>query len=243
MVSNVEGTTKKITYVTLIPLILLICAAFSEGHYIYDHLGLDFVFSIIFFVPVTSILFFKLYWYLLRGIEDKKINKERIELLFIASFSFFLAGYTIHFVGNDLDNLLREQVELAYLYDEIIGHITAYFGTISMFMIFVYLQYKNPLEKVISRSDTVILLLLSGLFGLFSAFGVIEGQTPYIGYGFDPIFVIIIYWSLHHKNIKFRQVPLILFVTITAIFTFILVMIYGAYFWGWPQPSEIWGSS
>ena len=238
MVRKVEETTKRIVYVTLVPLFLLTCASFGEKIYIYDHLGLNFVFSIIFFVPVASLLFFYLYWYLKSRVNEKQL-KEYLDLLFITAFSFFLSGYTIHFVGNDLNNLLNEHVELAYLYDEIIGHILAYFGAIGMFLIFVYLQYKAPLEKRISSLDFVVLISLSVLFGLFSAYGVIEGQTPYIGYGFDPLFAIVMYWIIHRKNIEFRQVPVILFVTVTAIVTFIIMIVYGIYFWGWPQPSEL----
>ena len=235
---KVEETTKRIVYVTIIPLFLFTCATLGERIYIYDHLGLNFVFAIILFVPVASVLLFNLYWYLKSRIKEMQL-KEYFDLLFVTAFSFFLSGYFIHFVGNDLNNLLDEQVELAYLYDEIIGHIIPYFGTIGVFLVFVYLQYKAPLEKKISTLDLTVLISLSILFGLFSAYGVIEGQTPYIGYGFAPLFAIIMYWIIHRKNIGFRQVPVILFVTVTAIVTFIIMIVYGIYFWGWPQPSEL----
>lgn len=230
-------------YVTIIPLIILLCSSLSEKIYIYDHLGLNFIFSIMLFVPVASVLFFQLYWYLKGRVNEEKTEpillKDYLDVIFIISFSFFLTGYTIHFVGNDLNNLLNEQVELAYLYDEIIGHVMAYFGAICMFFIFVYLQYKAPLDEKIPLHDTGALLLLGVFFGLFSAYGVIEGQTPYLGYAFDPIFAVAMYWLIHRKSIDFRRVPMILFITVAAVVTFIIMIVYGIYFWGWPQPSEL----
>ncbi|MGQ4832584.1 MAG: hypothetical protein ACP6IS_01645 [Candidatus Asgardarchaeia archaeon] len=231
--------TKKILRALYIPSIIYLIG-FTIGTYpIYKNLiHINFIFEILIFMPILIYYIVKLYLELMEELVLE--NKGVWDVIFLVFLTYFILGYGIHFVGNEINNFLNESVELAYLYDEIIGHILMYLAIVVISFIFGYIQILNPIRKNLSTYDFIYLVSSGILFGILSGFGIMEGQTPYFGYVVAPMLIALLLYYMTSKKTKFQKLPFIVFLITELVTMIIFTIIYWTVFNGFPQPSEIW---
>lgn len=232
-----NSITKKILQLVYIPYPVYVASVFLSQVPIYrGTIKLNFFIEILIILPLITYLLFELYNEVSRYLE--RDLKERMDILFAISITYFLAGMGIHFTGNEINNFLNNSVEIAYLYDEIIGHIVTYSGFLGVVIILSIAQIYSPSENKISKREEEILIFTGIIFGIFASIAAVEGQAPYFGYLIAPL-LLILFWIIIKKNkLSVHQLPTIIFVMTSMISLFISIVIYWIIFQGFPQPSS-----
>ncbi|MEQ9715497.1 MAG: hypothetical protein ACTSSP_00680 [Candidatus Asgardarchaeia archaeon] len=232
-----NNITKKILQLVYVPSPVYAASAFLSQIPIYrNSIKLNFFIEVLIFLPLITYLLFELYSEVSRHLE--KTLKERMDILFVISITYFLAGMGIHFTGNEINNFLNNSVEIAYLYDEIIGHIVTYSGFLGVITILSIAQILSPSENKISKKEEEILILTGIIFGIFASIAAIEGQAPYFGYLIAPLLSILFLIIIKKNKLLVHQLPTLVFVMTSMISLFISTIVYWIIFQGFPQPSS-----
>ena len=239
MTNRMSTLTKQFLKFLYIPLAVYVINSFVGDFPIYkDLIHANFLVEIFILVPIIVYYLVNLYFILTEELVFK--NKKIIDTLFLISLVYFLLGYGIHFTGNEINNFLNGTVEIAYLYDEIIGHIIMYSAIAVISVIFAYLQILNPLENKMEKEEMLYLIGSGIFFGIISGFGIMEGQTPYFGYVLAPIAIVIFIGYIIKRKIDIRKYPLLVYFITELLMMIIFTIIYENVYGGFPQPSEIW---
>ena len=162
---------------------------------------------------------------------DARINRTSglfaVALLFLLLFA---QGHAIHLAANAIaHNFTRTDAawRTAHFLDERVGHYELHIALIALAALFIWSGRHSSLQ----RYPEVPLLLLSILgFGALQAAAAIEGQTvPLVLPGTLALAVVGISLSTPRSN------DYAVFFTGTSAVSFLVLVIYGAVYGGWPE--------
>jgi hypothetical protein len=233
-----DDIVKRILRMVWIPLAVVLVGGLVAGTYhVEGDITISFIPQILIFSPLITVFLLDLFRALCERVDPRDVKKLSIVLHF--ALGYFLVGVGIHYAANEISSILTSTVPLAYLLDEILGHLVMYFGGVAVFAVLFITEHSRPYGKKISRFDVMCLVLTGAIFGTITGYAFVEGQTPYMGYLFEPILAVLFPLIVRRGKTRFTQVPLTLLVMVTVVSGFAFSMVYGIMFPGWPQPSEL----
>ncbi len=172
---------------------------------------------------------------------DKKMSY--IKALFIGSLWIGWMGEIIHFTADTIGNFmpydpLDPAWRITHFLDEILGHILAYFAIFIMTILGVWLEMNHKNHRLSSKQST-LLVILAVLSGLGWAIDLIEGEMVKT---FLPLMLIfnvgLSLWGWFHQD-TLQKKPWSFFVLLTNWIAIIFVTLWGFYWRGFPQLSDL----
>lgn len=186
----------------------------------------------------TPLVLIPLYWMLFR-INGNGNASLKENLVFILLTGFWVLGKGIQLTANSIGHLTANMTgtdvyKLTYFYDEVLGHYLWHFGVISLSVLLIYRQWKNPFAegKGLSWQNT-----LAGIIYGFTFFAmVVEGQTTLMGVPFAVLAVILgfVLW----RN-KINRQPLLWLFLLGYLIAVILFAVWGIWQHGLPEFSKV----
>ncbi len=223
------------------------------------------VFAILFFVFFTVLIFFRVPFglYPLMSVQDAadvltpfvllplylllysvgpKNNYSLSGLIIFSLFTaLWAAGHGMHLSANSINNLLAQKgietgdiYKLTYFYDEVLSHYLLHTGMVGLSALLIYRQWQNPFAE---GKAPLWPIVLGGLIHGFNYFAmVIEGGTAPLGVPFSVLAVaFIIVWARKRMS----QQPLVTFFLVAYSLAILLFIIWGIWWKGLPQFSEV----
>jgi hypothetical protein len=186
----------------------------------------------------TPLILIPLYWMLFRLGTDRNPGLAGI-LVFLLLAAFWVQGQGMHLAANSVSHLLAgtegsDAYGLAYFYDEVLSHYMWHFGIFGLSAIVVFRQMRHPFAEKQTVSWVVILAGIIHGFTLFVI--VIEGGTAWLGV---PCIVLAALLGSIWGWQRFCQQPLLLFFYVTCLTATLFLAIWGIYWGGLPEFSEV----
>ena len=211
--------------------VLLVSPAFLNMPLIWDPLlkigDLTDLFTPVILLPIYFLLF-----------QLKPGSLPKKELVFFVIFAAcFAQGQGMHLSANSIGHLLESGStpisRLTYFYDEFLSHYIWFFGINGLTALLIYRQYKNPFEKTSKLTLEIIAGIMYGVTFFITG---IEGQTAPLSI---PFALMVTLFGLIYGWGKLKTMPLLLFFLIAHILALILFLIWGTYWGGLPQFSDL----
>jgi hypothetical protein len=186
----------------------------------------------------TPLILIPLYWMLFRLGTDRTLGLAGI-LVFLLFAAFWVEGQGMHLAANSINHLLAGVEDssayvLAHFYDEVLSHYMWHFGIFGLSAIIVFRQLRHPFaeDQAVSR-----VIILAGIIHGFTLFViVIEGGTAWLGV---PCIVLAALLGSIWGWRRFRQQPLLLFFYVSCLVATLFFAIWGVYWGGLPEFSEV----
>jgi len=179
------------------------------------------IIDVVILTPFSVVIFFLIYMNVSeRGTPKPFYEKYEtpLKVLILLSLAFYFVGIGIHFAGNSIHQLQKEEGaetgdihELTYFYDEILGHIILFSGLFGLILSTAIIQYYHPESEQIDRSEGLLLGLAGLLFGLGLGWSLVEGQFGAVGILFFLVFAgrVCMVFKKHEHMIQ--HYPVILY--------------------------------
>jgi hypothetical protein len=188
-------------------------------------------------VDIFTPLFMIPLYFLLFRFENTPFTL-REALVFMALAGLWAEGQGVHLGANSIGHFLTDakgsEVEtVTHFYDEILGHYLWHLGVIGMSVLLIFRQWRHRLAE---QSDLKLEALGGLIYGFTFVLMTIEAGTVPIGL---PYAIIISVFGLTTGRKTIRQQPILAFFVIAHVFALILYAIWGIYWRGFPQFSEV----
>ncbi|MFC2026248.1 hypothetical protein ACFLUC_03535, partial [Chloroflexota bacterium] len=169
-------------------------------------------------------------------------------------FAFvFIFGQAMHATGNSINTfatevrdykpiLPKDLYALIFFLDERLSHLVlfaAVTGLVGCWFVFDQLAIADPLIPRI----TVLIVLIGVIYGVTQAYAIIEARMVWIVFPMVLTLMGMWVWFWRKSNLPFRNFlthrPFTTFVAIMSFTCIAAMILYGFYFGGFPQPSEM----
>lgn len=190
------------------------------------------------FTLLTPVVLIPLYWLLLKQAAGDRITGGAM-LLFLILAVLWVDGHGIKLAANSIGRLFNEEgtdplAQLTYFYDETLGHYYWHIGLVALSVLLVTLELRNP--SVSPVGSLWGLGIAAVLYGLAFFMIVVEGQTGPLGVPFAAVFsVTSVLWA---RN-RFGSKPILTFFFIGYVTALVLFAVWGIYWRGLPEFSEV----
>jgi hypothetical protein len=187
---------------------------------------------------LTPLVLIPLYWLLFR-ISGNTPPSFRENLVFIIIAALWVEGQGMHLTANSIRHLMggiegTDIATLSYFYDEVLSHYIWHFGIVGLSLLLIYRQWRSPF---VEEMPGYWIPVVSGIIHGFSLFViVVEAQTAPLGI---PYAVVMTLFGIIWGRKRFRNQPLLLFFFITGLVAVVLFAIWGIYWGGLPEFSEV----
>jgi len=175
------------------------------------------------------------------GKLEKTLNFFKVILL-----AAFIEGHGIHLVANSV-NILYTSVgvypedlgKLVYFYDEVLGHQILFTGLLGLLSLTVVEQFwsKKPWEANLKENNVIV--FCGVLTGTLLSLALIEGQSVYLGFLFSTVNMALIIFYISGKKRKLFENFILLYILIFSVVNLLFMSLWGIYFSGFPQLSEL----
>lgn len=185
----------------------------------------------------TPFILLPLYWVLYLLDRSTKLSVAE-GVTFIAVAALWAEGQGMHLAANSIGHLVAltegDLFDLTQAFDERLSHYLWHFGIIGLSALLVIREWRNPLEQ---RGLVIWKLVLSGLIYGFTYFLIIiEGDTAPLGVPFALLVTLsLLIWA--RKSLAHQ--PLTAFFFIGSLVAVVLFLIWGLYWGGLPEFSEV----
>ena len=172
---------------------------------------------------------------------DKKITY--VKALFVGSLWIGWMGEMIHFTADTIGNFMIYNPQdpawrITHFLDEILGHILSYFAIFIMSTLGVWIEMNHTTSNL-TKKQLFVLEIIAFLSGITWSIDLIEGEMVKT---FLPLMLIfnvgLTLWGIIHPN-KFKSKPWSYFVMLTSWIAILLVILWGLYWQGFPQFSDL----
>ena len=187
---------------------------------------------------LTPLVLIPLYWLLFR-INGNTPPGFKENLVFIIIAAMWVEGQGMHLAANSIRHLMdgmegTDVFTLSYFYDEVLSHYLWHFGIVGLSLLVIFRQWRNPFAEEMSG---YWLPSISGIIHGFSLFViVVEAQTAPLGI---PYAVIMTLFGIIWGRKRFGHQPLLRFFFVTGLVAVVLFAIWGIYWGGLPEFSEV----
>ena len=189
---------------------------------------------------LTPLVLLSIYWLLYRISSKTPFNPFEL-IIFIVFAAFWAMGQGMHLSANSINNLLSQKgmetgdiYKLTYFYDEVLSHYLWHIGIVGLSAVLIYRQWRNPFTE--GKVPLWPIVLAGVIHGLTYFMIIIEAGTAPLGVTFAVLAVLFVLIRAR-KGIS-RQ-PLVTFFFITYALAMFLFFIWGIYWKGLPQFSEV----
>ncbi len=189
------------------------------------------------FTLLTPLVLIPLYWLLLRQAAGERLNSG-IVLVFLALSVLWIDGHGMKLAANSIGRLLDETTggpagQLTYFYDEVLGHYIWHVGLMGLSVLLVLAEWHNP----VGAPGSLLSLGIAGfIYGFAFFLIVVEGQTAPLGVPFAALFLLL---GLARGRKQLNAHPLLTFFLISCLVATLLFAIWGLYWGGLPEFSEV----
>lgn len=197
------------------------------------------------FDVLTPLVLIPVYWLLFRYSTGNSPSSAE-EIVFIAFAALWVEGHSMHLSANSINNLIEhlargnivdirntEIYQLTYFFDEHLSHLLWHLGMLGLATLLIYREWNKP-----AGTNTVWWqVLLAGFIYGFSFFAIfLEGQTVFLGLPFATLVMSLLFIR---RRSTFSERPVLAFFFAAFLFAFILFAIWGVYWRGFPQFSDV----
>jgi hypothetical protein len=187
---------------------------------------------------ITPVVIMPLY-YLLLYYGSSKEPSIRSMIIFLVFVAIWVEGQGMHLAANSIGHWLSEVAgdeinQVTHFYDEVLSHYIWHFGVVALSAQLIYRERKHPLEEQIPG---VIFESMAGiLYGLTIAIMGLEGGTVPLLFPFSALAALVcVLWGRG----KFHQQKILTFFLVGYGLASLVFIVWGLYFGGFPQPSEL----
>jgi hypothetical protein len=193
---------------------------------------------------LTPLVFIPVYWLLFRNAGRETSLGQEIAFMVLAAL--WVQGQGIHLSTNSIDNLVealaRNHVldikatdiyHLTYFLDERLSHYLMHTGMLGLAALLIYREWRSPSGAATSWWAAVPAGVIYG-FSYFCLF--IEGQDVALGLPFALLLSLFV--AIRGRQRLARQ-PVLAFFFITGLMALLLFAIWGLYWGGFPQFSDV----
>jgi hypothetical protein len=194
---------------------------------------------------LTPLVLIPIYWLLFKY-EARGDSPLSEEIAFMVLASLWVLGQGMHLAANSVDNLAEALANsqmlditgsdiytLTYFLDEHLSHYLWHLGILGLTALLIYREWKRPAGVKPSWWATI----LAGFIYGFTSFCIfLEGQTVLLGL---PFTVGIVLLTLIWGRKRLTQQPILGFFFIACVVAVALFTIWGLYWGGFPQFSEV----
>jgi len=194
---------------------------------------------------LTPLVLIPMYWLLFKSAASDESNRVE-EIAFMVLAAIWVQGQGLHLSANSINNLAeglaKKQViditgtsiyQLTYFFDEHLSHFMWHIGVLGLAALLIYREWRRPAGILTVWWAAIVGGLIYG-FTYFCIF--LEGQTVVLGL---PCAIILTLLTLIWGRRKLAQQPLLAFFFITCLVAVVLFGIWGAYWGGFPQFSDV----
>lgn len=167
-----------------------------------------------------------------------------LDLLVVSSLFLFFGGFGVHWAANSLHNAMDRfgerpgTFDLAYFYDEILGHKMTYLGFFGLLMAGCWLQLlAGPGE--LSRRQMALLALTGFAGGVGGGFSALEGQTPVEGLAFSGAAALGLVLLMRRRGEAWSRRPVVGYAVVTCVVVILFEALWLLRFGGLYQPSDL----
>jgi len=193
---------------------------------------------------LPPLVFIPLYWLIFRHCAtDTRVGQE---IAFMLLAALWVEGQAVHLAANSINNLIeslaRNQIldlkptdvyQLAYFFDEHLGHYLMHVGMLGLAALLIYREGRRPMGPVTLRWAIVLAGVLYGIvyFCLF-----IEGGTVALGL---PFGLAVVAFAAMSGRTALAQRPVLAFFGLACLVAVVLFAGWGLAWGGLPQFSEV----
>jgi len=201
--------------------------------------------DILLYPIVIGYIFVRLYHCLFKDHEDRTLR-----FMYLLSIIVHFEGHGFHWAANAINETIihigadtpETIANYVYYLDEIVSHKIMYLSLFAILYIILYLAIKYDLS--VKENAIKSMLIPSLILGFSLPVTMIEGQSPYELIICASIVLIIILTEIFRSGWrKISNNLLLSLLLITSATSIVLMVIYYIVFNGFPQPSEILGTS
>jgi hypothetical protein len=186
---------------------------------------------------LTPLVLIPLYWLLLE-LRPGDHPERGVTIVFLVLVALWVMGQGMHLVGNSIGHLVEgstgDVYDLTHFYDEVLSHYLWHFGIIALWALLVYRGWRYPFTGEPAGQGFGI--AAGAIHGFNFFLTIVEGATVPMGL---PFAILAALFGLTVGRRHWRQQPLLLFFTVTAVVASLFFIGWGIYYGGWPEFSEI----
>lgn len=186
----------------------------------------------------TPLILIPLYWVLFQ-VSREKTPSPGETIVFLVLAAFWVEGQGMHLSANSIGHLLKEMKGsdvyiLTNFYDEVLSHYLWHFGLVGLSALLIYRQWQHPF--VGERSGLGLESLAGFIHGFNYFVTVVEARTAPLGV---PFAILVTIFTLVWGRKKLGQQPLLAFFFVACLVATILFAVWGIYWGGLPEFSEV----
>lgn len=187
----------------------------------------------------TPLVVLGLIWLLIH--RTIRTPDSRLALPFLLLAIVWAQGQGMHLASNSIDHQVPAGAsgalpDLIHFYDERLSHYVWYLGVAMLPVYFLVLMWRD--KALVSRDSTLPVLPAALLFGLVLGISSIEAAVvPLILPTFA--FTALLAAYLYRSTPRLRGVELFAFTGASVLVALGVLLGWGAYHGGWPEPSEL----
>lgn len=185
----------------------------------------------------TPVILLPLYWLMLEhGGRGEATSREH--LIFVVLAAMWAMGQGMHLGANAVGHLLKgfEQTDayaLNYFLDEDLSHYIWHAASIGMIVLLLVRQMRSPFTG--ERSSLVMEGIAALFYGITYFIVTVEAGTVSLGLPFA--IAVVLLGLVRRKDL--RAQPLLAFFFLSTLLALILFAVWGIYWRGFPQFSEV----
>ena len=185
---------------------------------------------------LTPLILIPLYWLLFRLYRDD-LPAPRHVTAFMVFGALWIQGQGMHLSANSIGHLMKDlkdtdAFKLTYFYDEGLSHYLWHTGVMALNTLLMLRQWRHPFSE---SSRLTSIALAACIYGLTYFITTIEAGTAPVGVPFAVVIALIGLW----KRKELSQRPLVAFFVASYLIAAILFAVWGIYWRGLPQFSQV----
>jgi hypothetical protein len=187
---------------------------------------------------LTPLVLIPLYWILFR-LEGKPAPSFRAMLAFLVLAAMYAQGQGMHLAANSIGHLLENAKgtpaeQLTHFYDEVLSHYLWHLAIVGLILVLLARQWQNPF--IGELSDLRFEVIAALIYGFTYFVTTIEAGTVPLGL---PFAAAVTLFGLMRGRSELPMQPLLAFFFSALLLATLLFAIWGIYWRGFPQFSEL----
>lgn len=186
---------------------------------------------------LTPLVLIPVYWLLFEVTPDRPPGR-RETVVFLVLAVLWVMGHSTHLAGNAIGHLAGESggsdaAELTHFIDEDLSHYLWLLGIIGLAALAIYRQWRLPFAG--PPEGTALVVAAAAIHGLNYFLSTVEAGTNGLGIGFAV--AVVVFGLLRRRELDAR--PIARFFVIAYALSLVLFLVWGLYWGGLPEFSEL----
>lgn len=194
--------------------------------------------------PFAMILVIYRIVHILARVENdpsRMIRPSVVIILLLGSIAF-VEGHGMHLSANAITRHLQDErsssYALAYLFDEVLGHIFWHSGIVLLSLGLIQMGF-DSCQEADSRTKPVLISIAAAFYGFTYFADAVEGQTVIFAFPLAVLIPILTWGRARRVGLQFGRSPVLSFFLLGYAFATGLFLFWGIWRGGFPQFSEL----